>query len=88
MFALNILSKASSGIFNDDPKKGLTAALQTSMSIPPSFLFVSLTRFSNCSLWLILQGIEIALSGFSLFMSSFTCSHKSSFLLDITTFAP
>ena len=35
-----------------------------------------------------LQGIEIALSALSLLISSFICSHKSSFLLEITTFAP
>ena len=74
-----------------DPKKGLEAALQTKISIFPSWSLVSSTNNCKAVLSDILQGITIASPSWpshALFISAAVSSQTSAFLLETTTLAP
>ena len=86
-----ILSNASSGISPSEPKKGLEAALQTKISILPSWLRVSSTSICKAVLSEILQGITIAppsCPSQASLISFATNWHASAFRLETTTCAP
>ena len=73
----------------DEPKNGLTAALQTSASIRPNAFIVALTSFSNSSLWEMLQGMATAVpSPWAALISAATLSQASALRLETTTLAP
>src|SRR5258706_7600624 len=86
-FEFMILSKASSESPLMVPKYGLTAALQTKMSMRPHRSLVRETNASTSALREILQGMTVA-SPPSPRIALATSSHGSGLRLETTTLAP
>ena len=82
-----ILSKASSVSFESGPNTGLTAALQTRMSILPRAFSVAETSASTSERREMLQGMTVA-SPPRLRIPPATSSQGSGLRLETTTLAP
>ena len=82
-----ILSKASSVMVAIGPKCGLTAALQTSVSIRPHVASVRSTSPCSAALSEMFAACAIAVPPLAV-MASATTAHASALRLEITTLAP